>query len=661
MGGEWRENVIVRSSWIFVCLFVALLGALTVGASHSVDAGASDAIVRLQPTTPGVQQIGHANISGAMIAGGFQGNGPQITNLNASNLTLGIVPDARLNVGGDLAGPLSTSNVRGLRGNPISPSAPTAGDFLKWNGSFWDPNSNGGSLTNLNASNLATGTVPDGRLLLGGDLLGQLSTAGVVGIRGRPISTTAPSTNDVLTWNGTQWAPAPGGGGGGGFTLPYSGTNNYSYSVFQISNASSGSGAIAVEGISLGEIGVRGTGRFGVRGESSDSGGAGVHGKGTNPSIISEQAGVQGESAGGEGRGVFGYATATAGLNKGVYGRTDSGNGYGVYGICTSTGGQNFGVYGETSSASGQAVKGHATAASGNTLGGVFVSDSPTGIGVQGEASYGASGLNYGVWGQASGDQARGVYGYAPRPSGNTYGGYFQADSDSGTGVFGFLPDTGFTTNYAVYGLSNSASGRGVYGFASGTNAGYSPYGVRGYCSTSSGGFAVYAAGDMGASGLKPFRIDHPLDPENKYLLHYATESPFPQNFYSGNIVTDGKGYAWIELPDYFEEINRNFKYQLTVVDESDSDQFIWAKVVHKIQQNRFCIRTNLPRVEVSWRVEADRNDLRVRFNRPTDVREKSPVEQGKYQHPEYYGFGPERGMDYDPVHQSTQAKHTTK
>src|SRR6185503_15398121 len=98
--------------------------------------------------------------------------------------------------------------------------------------------------------------------------------------------------------------------------------------------------------------------------------------------------------------------------------------------------------------------------------------------------------------------------------------------------------------------------------------------------------------------------------------------------------------------PDYFEAINTNFKYQLTVVDESDTAEFVWAKVVEKIKTNRFRIRTNLPHVEVSWMVFADRNDKRVQFNKPTDVRDKTGNEKGRVEHPEYYGL--EHRMAYD-------------
>src|SRR5439155_12595336 len=131
----------------------------------------------------------------------------------------------------------------------------------------------------------------------------------------------------------------------------------------------------------------------------------------------------------------------------------------------------------------------------------------------------------------------------------------------AGRGTVGYAT-AGSGATYGVWGQSDSTSGRGVLGYAS--NGSGVPYGVLGQAGLN--GWAVYALGDFAASGTKSFRIDHPFDPENKYLLHYATESPSPQNFYSGNIVTDANGYAWVELPDYFAKINTNYKYQLTVI-----------------------------------------------------------------------------------------------
>ena len=65
-------------------------------------------------------------------------------------------------------------------------------------------------------------------------------SATVVGLQGNPISSTSPSLNDVLSWDGSQWTPAAQSGGGGSFGtlqqtynagLPLIGLNNSSGSV----------------------------------------------------------------------------------------------------------------------------------------------------------------------------------------------------------------------------------------------------------------------------------------------------------------------------------------------------------------------------------------------------------------------------------------------
>jgi hypothetical protein len=47
-----------------------------------------------------------------------------------------------------------------------------------------------------------------GSITLGGDVTGAGNATTVVGIQGRPVSSAAPNVGDVLTWNGTDWAPA---------------------------------------------------------------------------------------------------------------------------------------------------------------------------------------------------------------------------------------------------------------------------------------------------------------------------------------------------------------------------------------------------------------------------------------------------------------------
>ncbi len=74
----------------------------------------------------------------------------------------------------------------------------------------------------------------------------------------------------------------------------------------------------------------------------------------------------------------------------------------------------------------------------------------------------------------------------------------------------------------------------------------------------------VYVNGTLGKAG-GGFKIDHPLDPANQYLQHSFVESPDMMNVYNGNIRTDANGEATVMLP-LFEALNRDFRYQLTVI-----------------------------------------------------------------------------------------------
>jgi hypothetical protein len=114
----------------------------------------------------------------------------------------------------------------------------------------------------------------------------------------------------------------------------------------------------------------------------------------------------------------------------------------------------------------------------------------------------------------------------------------------------------------------------------------------------------VTITGDLNVTGTKNFRIDHPLDPKNKYLFHAAIESSEVLNVYSGNVNTDANGHAVVALPDWFESINKDLRYQLTVI-----GTFAQAIVAEKVKGNRFRIKTSAPNVEVSWQVIGVRSD----------------------------------------------------
>jgi hypothetical protein len=153
--------------------------------------------------------------------------------------------------------------------------------------------------------------------------------------------------------------------------------------------------------------------------------------------------------------------------------------------------------------------------------------------------------------------------------------------------------------------------------------------------------------GSLSVTGTKQFRIDHPLDPANKYLNHSCVESDEMANLYSGIAMTDEEGFATVELPEWFEALNRDFRYQLTVLDESDSDSFIMAKVASKIRGNQFMIRTSAPNAEVSWQVTGIRRDPFADEHRMQVEEDKPARERGKYLHPELYDQPPEQGISH--------------
>jgi hypothetical protein len=146
--------------------------------------------------------------------------------------------------------------------------------------------------------------------------------------------------------------------------------------------------------------------------------------------------------------------------------------------------------------------------------------------------------------------------------------------------------------------------------------------------------------GGLVSKGGGSFKIDHPLDPENKYLYHSFVESPDMMNIYNGNITTDGNGEAVIEMPAYFEALNRDFRYQLTVI-----GTFAQAIVADEMKGNRFSIKTNAANVKVSWQVSGVRQDAFANKNRISVEEDKPEAERGYYLHPAEYGKSEEKNI----------------
>ncbi len=370
-------------------------------------------------------------------------------------------------------------------------------------------------------------------------------------------------------------------------------------------------------------------------------------------------------SASTSGRGFYALASATTGTTYGGFFQNQSIGGRAVYGTATAAAGTTYGGYFQVASTAGRGVFAAATATSGTTYGGRFDNYSPSGRGVFGYSAA-SSGTPSGVFGQAISPNGYGVIGWASTTTGANFGVLGQSDSSTGTGVKGYATGSdgyagkfisenyvGLSAHGRTWGITaqpdnTTGVGYGVQGWAPAGNAS-NCYGLWGYHNPQTGpGYGVYASGNLGASGNKSFRIDHPLDPENKFLLHYSAEGPDVLNIYTGNVRTDARGFAVVKLPSYFESINRDPRYTLTVVD--DSEDFVLAKVVKKVQGNAFTIRTSKPNVEVSWEVKGIRNDLHNRIVGAPVVQNKLAEERGKYERPELFGYGRDKAIDQPPV-----------
>jgi hypothetical protein len=216
-------------------------------------------------------------------------------------------------------------------------------------------------------------------------------------------------------------------------------------------------------------------------------------------------------------------------------------------------------------------------------------------------------------------------------------------DSSTGEAIRGHSSAGGST---GVRALGNNSNGVGAWGSAHIGVNGEGDYGVWG-SSYSGGNYALFASGNTGATGTKSFVIDHPLDPANKTLRHYSAEAPEPLNVYSGVVVLDSNGGATIDLPEYCEAINKDFRYQLTPVGAPMPGLYVASKVEH----NRFRIAGGMRGMEASWSVTGVRNDAWVRVHGAPVESLKSPEERGYYLQPELYGAPEESGTHYRATH----------
>jgi len=441
--------------------------------------------------------------------------------------------------------------------------------------------------------------------------------------------------------------------------VPESGVCGSSEDGYGVAGRVDGGQAVYGTHDDTGNFGYLATSTEGAYGQTSRSSSYGVHGKATGN--YSTTNGVYGEATGATyGIGVRGSVSNTSGI--GVYGYND-GSGYG----------------GQFYSASGSAARfiGHdddcvvidhragITNSAGLVIDTVGSYGEQVGLEVTVDAEFGrlatfdlngATGYIGSAFTVSADNSGNVVEIFGENTTSNDD--VFRAQSDGyGSAIFGYNSRNNHdapairgyhisnTSNYGV-GVKGEGGYKGVEGRATGGDGTGTKYGVYGYATNGTTNYAGYFSGNLRCTGTLQkgsgtFMIDHPLDPENKYLYHSFVESPDMMNIYNGNVVLDAGGSAVITMPDYFEALNMEFRYQLTCI-----GGFAQIYVAEEIADNQFKIAGGKAGLKVSWQVTGVRQDAFANANRVQVEVDKPEDERGTYIHPEAFGLSSDLQID---------------
>jgi len=193
-----------------------------------------------------------------------------------------------------------------------------------------------------------------------------------------------------------------------------------------------------------------------------------------------------------------------------------------------------------------------------------------------------------------------GLKGVVGQVQGATYGNYY--------GVSGICLDNDGGTSYGVYGeATGTGLNYGMYAEATGTGSNYAVYGEASNGSTN---WAGYFDGDVRITGtldtsLGGFRIDNPLDPDGSYLRHAAVHSSERKTVYDGTVTLGAEGTARVGLPEWFESLNGDVRYQLTPIGAPAPN----LHVASRVSGGSFSIAGGEPGMEVCWMITGVRRD----------------------------------------------------
>jgi hypothetical protein len=567
--------------------------------------------------------------------------------------------------GGDLASSYPNPTVDGIQGRAVATTAPASGQVLKWSGTNWAPaldesggspsGAAGGDLTGtypnptiaanavnsskimdlqvasadlanaaVTAAKIADAAVTQAKIAAGvtlppsgtagGDLSGTFPNPTVDGLQGRGVASTVPASGQVLKYNGTNWSPAADETGTSLWTASGVDIYNNNTGNVGIGTTSPGYKLQVVGDVQVGYTNAFRVGAYTGLSWNSANGSINVGSPSSQPLQL-----------------LAGTSVPRIYINN-VNGRVGVGTLNPTARIHATTPGRYAGYFSADSMSSNTHVIHSRYAGSG---------------------SY----------------DAIAVYGEARPVDGWGYGGYFRGGY---YGLYGWGDGGGYTGSaYGLYGNANGTAGTryGVLGSAStGGNVGYNfgvygtaygglyNYGVYGESASGEVRYAGYFVGNVNVTGTiykagGTFKIDHPLDPENKYLYHSFVESPDMKNIYDGIVTLDDNGEAWVDLPEWFGALNSDFRYQLTCI-----GGYAPVYISRKISNNRFMIAGGTPGLEVSWQVTGIRQDAWAQKNRYPVEELKRADERGLYLHPEVFGQPESRGLDYQ-LRKATESK----